>query len=119
MAGRCLVCLQPQMREIARLLPILHTQRLNIPRAALMAAIAGSACADDDPELFRVYLDLVLISLARHAPEAFEARMNSLGDEYQRYFAGRYYGQGKAEGKADGRMEIILELLALRFGPLS
>jgi hypothetical protein len=56
-----------------------------------------------------------LISLAQNAPEAFEATMNSLGYEYQSDFARRYYGQGKAEG----RMEIILKLLALRFGPLT
>lgn len=45
--------------------------------------------------------------------------MNSLGYEYQSDFARRYYGQGKAEGKAEGRIEIILKLLALRFGPLT
>ena len=39
----------------------------------------------------------------------------SLGFEYQSDFARRYYGQGKAEG----RVEIVLKLLALRFGPLS
>ena len=43
----------------------------------------------------------------------------SLGFEYQSDFARRYYGQGKAEGKAEGRVEIVLRLLALRFGPLS
>jgi hypothetical protein len=41
--------------------------------------------------------------------------MNSLGYEYQSDFARRYYGQGKAEG----RVEIILKLLALRFGLLT
>jgi hypothetical protein len=60
-----------------------------------------------------------LISLSQNAPEAFEATMNSLGYEYQSDFARRYYGQGKAEGKAEGRIEIILKLLALRFGPLT
>jgi hypothetical protein len=45
--------------------------------------------------------------------------MNSLGYEYQSDFARRYYGQGKAEGKAEGRVEIILKLLALRFGLLT
>jgi hypothetical protein len=43
----------------------------------------------------------------------------SLGFEYQSDFARRYYGQGKAEGKAEGRVEIVLKLLALRFGPVS
>ena len=45
--------------------------------------------------------------------------MNSLGYEYQSDFARRYVAQGKAEGKAEGRMELVLKLLALRFGPLT
>jgi hypothetical protein len=64
---------------------------------ARIAAAAGVACPDNDVELSWLYLDLVLIALARYAPEDFEARMNSLGYEYQSYFARRYYGQGKAE----------------------
>jgi len=41
--------------------------------------------------------------------------MNSLGYEYQSDFARRYVAQGRAEGG----MEIILKLLASRFGPLT
>jgi hypothetical protein len=52
-----------------------------------------------------------MISLLENAPEALEATMNSLGFEYQSPFARRYV--------AVGRMEIILKLLALRFGPLT
>ena len=33
-------------------------------------------------------------------------------------FARHYFGQGKAEGLFEGRMELILKLLATRFGPL-
>ena len=62
---------------------------------------------------------LFQISLSKNIPEAFETAMNSLGYEYQGDFARRYYGQGKAEGKAEGRIELILKLLALRFGPLT
>jgi uncharacterized protein DUF4351 len=51
-----------------------------------------------------------MISLLENAPEALEATMNSLGFEYQSPFARRYV--------AEGRVEIILKLLALRFGPL-
>jgi uncharacterized protein DUF4351 len=127
MAGRCLGCSHSQMREIAGLLTILHTQTLDIPRAARIAAAAGVACAGNDVELPWVYLDLILIALARFDPEQFETRMNSLGYEYQSYFVRRYYGHGKeegqadgwAEGRAEGRIELILELLALRFGPLT
>jgi hypothetical protein len=39
--------------------------------------------------------------------------------EYQSEFARRYFGQGKAAGKAEGRVEIVLELLATRYGMLS
>jgi hypothetical protein len=115
------------MRELARLLTILHEERLDIPRAVRIAAAAGVACADNDVESSWFYLDLVLIALARFEPEKFEARMNSLGYEYQSYFVRRYYGHGKAEGLADGwaegraegRAETILKLLASRFGPLT
>jgi predicted transposase YdaD len=104
-----------------------HGQSPDIPLAARIASAAILASADIDVERSRLYLDLILISLAQNAPEAFEATMNSLGYEYQSDFARRYYGQGKAEGqmegwakgKAEGRIEIILKLLALRFGPLT
>ena len=62
-----------------------------------------------------MYLDLIQISLSKNISEVFETAMNSLGYEYQGDFARRYYGQGKVEG----RMELILKLLALRFGPLT
>jgi predicted transposase YdaD len=50
--------------------------------------------------------------------------MNSLGYKYpQSEFVRRHFGEGKAEGLIEGRMEgrvdLILELLAKRFGPLS
>ena len=117
--------------ELAVLSAIEHGQSADIPLAARIASAAILASADIDVERSRLYLDLILISLAQNAPEAFEATMNSLGYEYQSDFARRYYGQGKAEGqmegwakgkaegKAEGRIEIILKLLALRFGPLT
>jgi hypothetical protein len=117
--------------ELAVLSAIEHGQSPDIPLAARIASAAILASADIDVERSRLYLDLILISLAQNAPEAFEATMNSLGYEYQSDFARRYYGQGKAEGqmegwakgkaegKAEGRIEIILKLLALRFGPLT
>ena len=72
-------------------------------------------------------LFILLAKRIAHIPEVFETAMNSLGYEYQGDFARRYYGQGKAEGKvegkaegkAEGRIELILKLLALRFGPLT
>jgi predicted transposase YdaD len=56
---------------------------------------------------------------------------NSLGYEFQSDFARHYvalgeaegqregWAKGKAAGQAEGRMELILKLLALRFGPLT
>jgi hypothetical protein len=105
--------------ELAVLSAIEHGRSPDIPLAARIASAAILASADIDVERSRLYLDLILISLSQNAPEAFEATMNSLGYEYQSDFARRYYGQGKAEGKAEGRIEIILKLLALRFGPLT
>jgi hypothetical protein len=96
-----------------------HGQRPDIQLAKRIASAAIVASADIDVERSRLYLDLISISLSHNAPEAFEATMNSLGYEYQGDFARRYYGQGKAEGKAEGRIELILKLLALRFGPLT
>ena len=78
------------------------TVRSFAPSLSLRAALLFGACAAASN------------LTAQNAPEAFEATMNSLGYEYQSDFARRYFGQGKAEG----RMEIILKLLALRFGPL-
>jgi len=101
--------------------------------AALAKSIASAAIGaivGIDAERFRLYLDLILLSLSKSAPEAFEATMSSLGYEYRSDFALRYFGQGKAEGKAEGRSEgiaegrmegrlgIILKLLTSRFGPL-
>ena len=104
---------------------MLHTQSLDFPRAARIAVAAGVACADNDVALPWFYLDLLLISLARFNPEKFESRMNSLGYEYQRYFVRRYYGkeegqaEGWAEGLAEGRAQMLVALLASRFGPLT
>ena len=97
--------------------------------AALAKSIASAAIGaivGIDAERFRLYLDLILLSLSKSAPEAFEATMSSLGYEYRSDFALRYFGQGKAEGRSEGivegrmegRLAIILKLLASRFGPL-
>jgi flagellar biosynthesis/type III secretory pathway protein FliH len=104
-----------------------HGQCADIPLAARVASTAIVASADIDAERSRMYLDLILISLAEHAPEAFEATMNSLKYEYKSDFARHYFAQGRAEGKAEGRVEgkaegrveIVFKLLTSRFGPLS
>lgn len=45
--------------------------------------------------------------------------MNILGFPYQSDFARRYVAAGKAEGWVEGRMDLVLKILARRFGPLS
>src|SRR5882672_6067041 len=63
-----------------------------------------------DAERSRLYCDLVLHSLPEAARRALQA-MDASKYEYQSEFARRYYGQGKAD--------IVLKLLATRFGALS
>jgi Domain of unknown function (DUF4351) len=88
--------------------------------AARVASAALLASAGIDAERSRLYIDLILRSLPKNVSGELEVTMGgSLGFEYQSDFARHYYGQGKAEGKAEGRVEIVLKLLALRFGPLS
>ena len=113
--------------ELAVLSAIEHGQNTDIALAARIVSAAIVASADIDVERSRLYLDLILISLSKTAPEVLEAAMNSLGYEYQSDFARRYVAQGRAEGQAEGRiegktegrMEIVLKQLALRFGPLT
>jgi hypothetical protein len=105
--------------ELAVLSAIEHGQSTDVALAASIASAAIVASATVNAERSRLYLDLVLISLSRSAPEVLEATMNSLGYEYQSDFARRYVAQGRAEGKTEGRVEIVLKQLALRFGPLT
>jgi Domain of unknown function (DUF4351) len=99
--------------ELAVLSTIEHGQHSDVALAARIASAAIVASATIDAERSRLYLDLILISLSKTAPELLEVTMNSLGYEYQSDFARRYFGQGKTEG----RVEIVLKQLALRFGP--
>jgi len=78
--------------------------------------VALLASAGIDAERSRLYIDLILRSLPKNVSGELEVAMGgSLGFEYQSDFARHYYGQGKAEGW----VEIVLRLLALRFGPVS
>ena len=104
--------------ELAVLSAIEHGQNPDTALAERIARAAIAATADIDADRSRLYIDLMLISLPGSIPETLEATMNSLGFEYQSDFARRYFGQGKAEGLFEDRMELILKLLATRFGPL-
>ena len=61
---------------------------------------------------------MVLHSLPEAARRALLA-MDASKYEYQSEFARRYYGQGKADGLAEGVAQIVLKLLATRYGQLS
>ena len=100
-----------------------------------MALDALMVNADMDDERFRLYFDVVMKALSESNPDLPEIIMNSLGYEYQSDFARRYVAkgrsegrvegrtegrtEGKAEGRIEGRVEMLLNQLALRFGPLS
>ncbi len=101
--------------ELAVLSAIEHGRSADMALAARVASTAIVASAGVDAERSKLYLDLILFYLSKSAPGVLKAAMNSLGYEYQSDFARHYYGQGKAEG----RVEMVLKLLALRFGPLS
>lgn len=105
--------------ELAVLSAIGHSQSADSQLAARIASAAIVASADVDAERSRMYLDLILISLLETAPEAIEATMKTFKYEYQSDFARRYFFQGKEEGKVEGRVELVLKLLALRFGSLT
>ena len=96
--------------ELAVLSAIEHGQNADIPLVSRIASAAIVASADIDAETSKLYHDLIRISLSANILEALETTMNSLGYEYQSDFARRYVAQGRAE--------MILKLLALRFGPL-
>src|SRR5581483_9711703 len=82
--------------ELAVLSAIEHGQNRDVALVARIASAAILARADVDAERSRLYLDLILISLTKGAPEVLEATMNSLGYEYQSDFARRYVAQGRA-----------------------
>ena len=138
--------------ELAVLSAIEHGNSANTTLASQVASAAILASATIDEHRFRLYLDLVLISLSeRTRPEVLRTMKNSLGFEYQSDFVRGFVAQGLAEGQAkgmqkgleegmqkgleegmqkgleegrqkgrqQGRVELLLKLLAFRFGKVS
>jgi hypothetical protein len=110
--------------ELAILSAIEHGNDTDIQLATRIALAAATASADIDAEHSKLYLDLLQINVCESARKAIEVTMSgALGFEYQSDFARRYIAQGKeegrVEGKSEGRVEIVLKLLALRFGSLT
>jgi hypothetical protein len=75
---------------------------------------APAGLTNQSPTSSLLYCDLALHSLPEAARRALQA-MDASKYEYQSEFARRYFGQGKAQG----RVEIVLKLLATRYGALS
>lgn len=105
--------------ELAVLSVIEHAQSTDNELTARIVSSAILASAAIDDERSRLYLDVILLFLAETAPQALKATMNRFGYEYKSDFARRYFFEGKAEGKAEGRVDLILRLLSLRFGPIA
>ena len=76
--------------------------------------MAQMASVGLDEERSSLYCDLVLNSLPEVARRALLA-MDAKKYEYQSEFARRFFGQGVERGRVD----LVLKLLATRYGPLS
>jgi hypothetical protein len=100
--------------ELAVLSAMAHGRDEDSGRAVEIAVAAQGASVGLDPDRKKIYLDLILNSLGEAAREALK-KMDARTYEYQSDFARQYIAQGRAEGY----VELILQTLALRFGPLS
>jgi hypothetical protein len=99
--------------ELAVLSAMAHGQDADADKALRIAVAAMAASAGLDAERSTVYFDLVAASLSEAARKALQS-VDPAKYEYQSEFARRYIAKGRAEGRA----ELVLKLLALRFGPL-
>ncbi|HEX6510303.1 MAG TPA: hypothetical protein VF221_21955 [Chloroflexota bacterium] len=112
--------------ELAVLSARAHGSDPDIQLAARVAAAAIMASAGIDAERSYLYLNFILQSLSEDARREMTS-MKPAMREYVSDFAREYLVQGMAEGKAQGRVEgevegraeIVLALLAWRFGPLA
>jgi hypothetical protein len=108
--------------ELVVLSAMAHAKDPDTEKSARIALLAQMVSIGLDAERSRLYCDLVLHSLPEAARRALLA-MDESKYEYQSGFARCYYGRGKtdgiAEGESKGRLEIVLRLLAKRYGALS
>jgi hypothetical protein len=120
--------------ELAVLSAMAHAHDPNTDKSARIALLAQMVSIGLDAERSTLYCDLILHSLPEATRRALQA-MDASKYQYQSEFAQRYFGQGKAAGVAEGRIEgrtegrtegriegcaeIILKLLATRYGPVS
>lgn len=116
--------------ELAVLSAMAHGRDADVHKAVRIALAAQLASVDLDEDRSRLYCDLILNSLNEVARQALLS-MNPANYEYQSDFARRYVAQGIEEGlergiergiergKLQGRADLVIRLLAVRFGPLS
>jgi hypothetical protein len=108
--------------ELAVLSAMAHGKGADTEKALRIAVAAMTASVGLDEERSKLYFDLVAASLGEAARRALQS-MDPAQYEYQSEFALRYLNQGRAEGRTEGeargRAEVVLKLLALRFGPLA
>ncbi len=116
--------------ELAVLSAMAHAQDPDTDKSARIALLAQMVSLGLDAERSTLYCDLVLHSLPDAARRALQA-MDASKYQYQSEFAQRYFGQGRAagvvegrtegltEGRTKGRLEIVLKLLATRYGAVS
>ena len=100
--------------ELAVLSALGHANDPDIDKSARIALMAQMASVGLDEERSSLYCDLVLNSLPEVARRALLA-MDAKKYEYQSEFARRFFGQGVERGRVD----LVLKLLATRYGPLS
>jgi len=115
--------------ELAVFSAMAHGRRSDVEASVQIALAAIGASNGLDADRSALYVDLVLNSLSEAAYQALQA-MNPANYEYQSEFARRYYSQGRAEGKAEGKaegeaegvlrgkVELLIKLATLKFGPL-
>ena len=118
-------------------LPVLHAdfsresyvtpaRRGPTAKSARIAMLAQMAAAGLDANRSMLYCDLILRSLPEAARRALRA-MDIDNYEFKSDFARKYIrrgmklgtARGRAKGRAEGRMEIVLRMLAKRYGALS
>ncbi len=117
-----------QNPELAVWSVMCHGQDPEVDRAvrAALVARAGVSAAGLDPDTSGFHVDVIHSALSEAAPQAVQ-EMKPAGYEYQSDFARLYFGQGKdagiaegrAEGHAKGQLEMLLTLLAQRFGAVA
>jgi hypothetical protein len=100
--------------ELAVLSAMGHAQDPDTAKSVRIALLAQMASVGLDADRRTLYLDLILHSLPEAARRALKA-INPMKYEYQSDFAREYFGKGKAAG----RIELILKLLAGKYGTLS